>query len=139
MKTKSMALLIGAVGALTAVPASAEDLQVQFGAVTYQFYCVSCHGTSGKGDGPIAGSLPRPPADLTRLADKNGGDFPVERVSAAIDGRVEVVGHTGVAMPPWGQLFAHELEEFPEGTVVETMIARRIARIIAYLMTIQER
>jgi len=32
---------------------------------------VSCHGAAGKGDGVIAGSLKRRPADLTQLAKKN--------------------------------------------------------------------
>jgi mono/diheme cytochrome c family protein len=141
MTGKTIAALFGAALTLAAAPAFAQDLaklQAEFGAVTYQFYCVTCHGEGGKGDGPAAASLTPHPADLTGLARRNGGSFPVERVTAAIDGRVEVVGHLDLAMPPWGQLFAHELEAFPKGTILEALIARRIAHIIAYLETIQE-
>ena len=36
-------------------------------------YCASCHGTDAKGDGPMAKSLKVKPADLTRIAARNGG------------------------------------------------------------------
>jgi mono/diheme cytochrome c family protein len=36
-------------------------------------YCASCHGADGKGDGPMAKSLKVKPADLTRIAARNGG------------------------------------------------------------------
>ncbi|MDP1732249.1 MAG: c-type cytochrome [Devosia sp.] len=142
MPLRLTALLLCILGALSAAPAQADDigtLQLHFGTLTYQFYCVSCHGAGGKGNGPVAAALTRPPADLTQLARQNGGAFPVEKVTAAIDGRIEIVGHLNLAMPPWGQLFAHELEAFPKGTVVEALIARRIAHIIVYLESIQER
>ncbi|MHB1109510.1 MAG: c-type cytochrome [Devosia sp.] len=141
MLARTLSLLLGAFMALSAVPAAAEDLgrmQAQFGNVIYQLYCVACHGQGGKGDGPAAAALATRPADLTTLANRNGGIFPVERVTAAIDGRVEVVGHINLAMPPWGRLFAHEFEAFPEGTILEALIARRIAHIVAYLRTLQE-
>lgn len=35
------------------------------GALAYAAHCVSCHGTAGQGDGPLAASLAIPPADLT--------------------------------------------------------------------------
>ena len=141
MTQRSTVLLLGAVWALSTAPVAAAELggmQAQFGALSYQFYCVACHGEDGRGDGPAAASITPPPADLTTLARRNGGSFPAERVAAAIDGRVEVVGHLDLAMPPWGRLFAHELGEFPEGTILDALIERRIAHIIAYLETLQE-
>jgi mono/diheme cytochrome c family protein len=35
------------------------------GKATFTARCSSCHGASGKGDGPAARALPRPPTDLT--------------------------------------------------------------------------
>ena len=35
------------------------------GAALYPAHCARCHGAAGHGDGPAAGSLPVPPADLT--------------------------------------------------------------------------
>jgi hypothetical protein len=41
-------------------------------------------------------------------------------------------------MPRWGEIFADEVDEFPAGNAVEAFISRRIARLVAYLATIQE-
>ena len=41
----------------------------------YQAYCVQCHGKGGKGDGGLATGLRKPPADLTRIAERHGGTF----------------------------------------------------------------
>jgi putative copper export protein/mono/diheme cytochrome c family protein len=35
------------------------------GSTLYDQHCVACHGAGGHGDGPLAGKLPVPPADLT--------------------------------------------------------------------------
>ena len=140
MLARTLSLLLGFACALPALPAAAQgtSLQAQFGAATYKYYCETCHGEAGKGDGPAAASLSTHPADLTTLATRNGGTFPAERVTAAIDGRVEIVGHQDLAMPPWAALFAHEFESFAEGTVVDALIERRIAHIVAYIETLQE-
>jgi integrase len=40
-------------------------------------YCASCHGRSGKGDGPTASALKiPPPANLTTIAARNRGQCP---------------------------------------------------------------
>lgn len=46
----------------------------------YQNSCASCHGASGRGDGPLVRYLVTPPTDLSRLAQRNGGVFPRERL-----------------------------------------------------------
>ena len=114
MLARTLPLALGLAWALSAPPAAAQgiSLQAQFGAATYEYYCQTCHGEAGKGDGPAAASLSTHPADLTTLATRNGGTFPAERVTAAIDGRVEIVGHQDKAMPPWASLFAHEFDSF---------------------------
>ncbi len=35
------------------------------GAALYPGHCAACHGTEGRGDGPLAATLPVPPADLS--------------------------------------------------------------------------
>src|SRR5579859_4388914 len=39
----------------------------------YRGYCASCHGTEGKGDGPVAPALNSKMPDLTTIAQRNGG------------------------------------------------------------------
>lgn len=47
-------------GPETTAPAAVD---VARGKATYEMYCAACHGTSGKGDGPAAATLPTKPAD----------------------------------------------------------------------------
>ncbi|SFZ83472.1 Cytochrome C oxidase, cbb3-type, subunit III [Devosia enhydra] len=111
-------------------PASAT-----FGELTFQFYCSTCHGKEGRADTPAAAMFSA--TDLGYLASANGGTFPTERVRAIIDGREDIVGHTGVRMPPWARLFAHELEKVGSDEERERLIALRIADLVAYLQSIQ--
>lgn len=139
MSARTLSLVLGACLALSATPAPAEDLfrlQTLFGDAVYQLYCAACHGKTGKGDGPIAPALSTPPADLTSLARRNGGIFPIDRVTAAIDGRRKVFGHVDLPIPPLGYSFPIELKA--KGTLLKQLIARRIAHIVSYLESLQE-
>jgi len=76
------------------------------GPALYVAYCAGCHGKDGKA-GPMAKSLKVPPADLTRIARRNGGKFPLERVQRVISGEEHIpAGHGGRAMPVWGPVFS---------------------------------
>ena len=126
--------------AFATLPAAAQDLgrvQMHFGDSVFQLYCAICHGEDGKGDGPAASALNMPPADLTTLAQRNGGTFPARRVRAILDSLLDVAGHTSVALPPWAQLFAREFETFAEGPILDALVARRVDHILDYLESIQ--
>lgn len=41
----------------------------------YQNSCASCHGPKGEGDGPMALFLTVKPTDLSKLAERNQGNF----------------------------------------------------------------
>lgn len=71
----------------------------------FQNYCAVCHGKEGKGNGPAASALTKAPADLTRIAARNGGTFPDVRVKRYIEGLDEVPAHGTRDMPMWGELF----------------------------------
>jgi len=87
-------------------PALAQEYkQTTTGGAVFRTYCASCHGTSARGDGPLASAMNRKPANLTEIAKRNGGQFPSELVFKIIDGRQPVRGHGGPDMPVWGDVF----------------------------------
>ena len=106
--------------------------------------CASCHGVSGKGDGPVAKSLSPPPSDLTRLSEANNGVFPVSRVHEVIDGRIERLVHGTRDMPVWGERYIREMINpdspgFVSKERTEAMVRRRISDLVEYISTLQRR
>ena len=75
------------------------------GSEMYTAYCAVCHGVDGKGSGPVAEALKVPPSDLTALAQKNGGKYPSDHVTTAIQGDLRLAAHGSKEMPVWGDLF----------------------------------
>src|SRR5665648_1120297 len=76
MAKRAMKWLIVAsftIGITTAAWAQDSDLGISL----YRLACGVCHGIDGKGNGPLSEQLKVPPADLTVLAKKNNGVFPV--------------------------------------------------------------
>ena len=113
------------------------------GQAEYQSSCATCHGIDGKGKGPISTELRLPPPDLTVLAKKNNGVFPLSSVYEAIDGRKVIIAHGTRDMPVWGwrlspaqieQSLRHYLPIDPE-----YVVRLRILAVIDYLNRIQEK
>jgi mono/diheme cytochrome c family protein len=100
------AILLGPPAAL----AQAASTQSTPGAELFRTYCASCHGSSARGDGPLAASMSKKPANLTEIAKRNGGTFPTDMVFRTIDGRNPVKGHGGPDMPAWAEAFAKSRE-----------------------------
>ena len=102
---------IAAVGAsaalLFAAGASADrawdPVLAEMGADRYASHCSSCHGQTGRGDGPVGGALKTRPADLTTIALRRDGQFPDAEIARFIDGRFEVTAHGTREMPVWGE------------------------------------
>src|SRR5262245_34817487 len=96
--------------------------------------CASCHGSDGRGGGPVADSLRSRPPSLTEFAVRNHGVFPAERLHRIIDGKDQSVrAHGSFEMPVWGDAFRKR-----EGLTDEAVRAR-INAIVRFLSSIQER
>jgi len=139
--TAAIAIAVWISSILTGCADNARDIEA--GKQEYESMCASCHGVSGKGNGPQAQILPTQPADLTLLAKNNGGVFPARRIHGIIDGRNEVAAHGPRTMPVWGRFFQVDVPDLPDdatGTVNfrETTVANRIQVIIDYLSQLQE-
>jgi mono/diheme cytochrome c family protein len=104
------------------------------GSDLYAQYCGACHGSGGKGDGPLAATLRRPPADLTQIAARNGGKFDESALMTVIDGRRAVAEHGPRDMPVWGARFEDELKGEPMHTYVGLLQTRSL---VDYLRSIQ--
>ena len=70
----------------------------------YKNYCAPCHGTDGKGHGPVASSLKSQPTDLTEIQKNNHGKFPDSHVAAILQFGAEVPAHGTSTMPIWGPI-----------------------------------
>ena len=102
------------------------------GSDNFNAYCAPCHGRTGTGDGPVAPALTTRPADLTTLAVRNDGVFPSRSVREFVThGNPAIAAHGSSDMPIWGPTF-RSLEPS------DTLVATRIANIVAYLESIQQ-
>lgn len=129
---KILTIVIIGVGSSLAVAAGAQQVNYS-GPQDFQTYCTSCHGTGAKGDGMIAKSLARKPADLTQLSKRNNGVFPEDKAFKTIEGRTPGV-HGDADMPVWGDVFAKSSDSLG----VESATAR-ISALVKYLETLQEK
>ena len=120
---------------LLALAACVEDVVVD-GQQAFQADCAACHGSSGKGNGPLAAGLETPPPELTRIAARNGGIFPRDYVMSTIDG-FDRGAHFSPAMPEFGagdmgpQIMTEE-----DGNPVP--VPARLLALTNYLQNLQE-
>jgi len=130
--------LVAAVAAAFLVPAAARAqtfvLTDYSGEELFQQFCSACHGPSGRGDGPVAGTLNVLVPDLTRLEERHDGEFPAAEVRDLIDGRSLVVAHGTRTMPVWGYEFW--VEEGADATA-EGDAREIINRLVRHLESIQ--
>jgi mono/diheme cytochrome c family protein len=102
------------------------------GADLFQFYCATCHGHEGKGDGPVVPSLTKQPPDLTTIAARNGGHFPGEALVRFVAGDDRLVAaHGSREMPVWGPIF-RSLEPHDRLTRI------RIENVVAFIESMQK-
>jgi len=129
MKPFMVLTAVCAIGFASMTPAAAapQTSTTYSGPADYQVFCASCHGPSAKGDGVLAGSLRRRPADLTQLSNKNDGTFPGESVFKTIE-----AGHEKADMPAWSVVFAKSQDSAGEDAAKE-----RIRGLVKYLETLQ--
>ena len=121
----------GAAGQQTGPTQPPLVIPSMYGGDLFRFYCASCHGPEGKGNGPVASALNRRPADLTTIARRAGGRFPTDRVERYVTGdREPTPAHGSADMPVWGPIF-QALDSH------DTLNRMRIANIVTFIESIQ--
>ncbi len=100
----------------------------------YLANCAACHGSEGKGDGPLAAGLDPRPADLTQIARRNGGEFDFQSVMSIIDGYNAPERN----MPRFSDMLAQgEYMYFDSGDGTLTPTPVPLVALAAYLETLQ--
>ncbi len=99
--------------------------------------CASCHGLTGRGDGPLAAELEVKPANLTKIAARRDGLWPMVEVMSIIDGY-----HRRTLprekMPIFGDLAEGKLGPFDAGDGRLTPTPVKLIALANYLESIQD-
>lgn len=133
---RSIGVAAAAAAAVLAMRVDAFDavsLADYSGAELFERFCASCHGVSGRGDGPVAPGLRTAVPDLTAIA-RRYGEFPAARIRETIDGRGLIDAHGSRTMPVWGYEFWME-----EGAdvVAEREMRDVITRLVEHIRSLQ--
>lgn len=127
-----------AVGFAIAIGAfSAASFGEQAGKADYMTYCASCHGKTGEGNGPVAGSLQNRPPDLTYLhQQETDGAFPRKLVKGIIEGNPDYDKnfrtHGPSDMPVWGKIM------YEDSGQRESIANARINNLVDYIESLQK-
>jgi mono/diheme cytochrome c family protein len=83
-------------------PVLADQTSIERGAELFNINCVLCHGTEGKGDGPVASHLQNKPFDLTSFTMQSitdGGIFFV--ISTGVPGKMPALNENLTVRERW--------------------------------------
>jgi len=101
----------------------------------YTSYCAPCHGVNGKGNGPAASALKKPPTDLAALSKNHGGRFPARHIVSVLEFGAANPSHGTAEMPVWGPMLGSVDTAANEPNVR----ALRISNLNQYLQSLQEK
>lgn len=134
MLAAGMSLVL--VAACAGTPSNPRRVSNLSGLEMYQQLCASCHGVDARGHGPVAPLIKIGVPDLTRIAFRDGGEFPTEDVRRTIDGRFDRPAHGPRDMPVWGWRFydSSRGDDASERARVDALISR----LVDYLQSIQQ-
>jgi hypothetical protein len=113
-----------------------RELRQLSGMEMYEQLCASCHGVTGAGDGPVASLIKIGVPDLTKVARRDGGEFPTEDVRRTIDGRFDRPAHGPRDMPVWGWQFYDTAN--PDDAAERARVDSMIERLVDYVRSLQK-
>ncbi|HEY5755669.1 MAG TPA: c-type cytochrome [Steroidobacter sp.] len=131
----SLPIIAAALVACAPMPTQREVTQMS-GLEMYESFCASCHGAGAEGDGPVAPLIKIHVPDLTRMAKREGGEFPTEDVRRTIDGRFDRPAHGPRDMPVWGWQFYRS--DSTHDPAERARVDALIDRLVVYLRSIQK-
>src|SRR6056297_1031703 len=117
--------------------AACSPVSSNTGRAIYADKCAVCHGATGKGDGELAAGLDTRPADLTRIAARRDGVWPMLEVMGIIDGYSKRY-LPGSEMPIYDEFLEGDLVSFDTGNGLQQRTPAGLLAIAQYLETIQD-
>lgn len=131
--------ILAAAGILAATAVLAQDASEEYkvGQEEYLVACAACHGKVADGNGDLAEMFKAPVPDLTGIAKRNDGVFPLLKVIHAIDGRAVIRGH-GNPMPVFGNRYRQEATSGNAIFGAEAITRGRVLELALYIQSIQE-
>jgi cytochrome c553 len=113
---------------------AAQSTTAVDGATLFEAYCASCHGSSGKGNGPAARAIPTPVPDLTRYSQMHEGDCLMSLLAELQTGHrgstEPKVSEKDVDMPNWAPIFKSLSSD-------QSLAYLRLRNVAAYVSKIQ--
>jgi len=107
------------------------------GEALFEENCVGCHGNSGRGYGPLAAGLATDPADLTQIAARRAGVWPMLEVMSIIDGYSRNT-LPREDMPVFENFLDNEMVEFDTGNGASILVPEKMIDIVEFLLTLQD-
>jgi len=107
------------------------------GEMLFMENCVSCHGVSGRGDGALATGLNTSPADLTQIAARRDGIWPMLEIMAIVDGYSRNT-LPREDMPVFDQFLDDDMIEFDTGNGQTMLVPSKLIEVVNYLETLQD-
>ena len=134
MRHLATALISASILATACAPITSQE----DGEKLYAEFCASCHGASGRGDGPDAASIGKRPADLTTISKRNGGVFPMAYVISTIDGYTRAK-EGNLTMPEFGVMMEDQPTVMVDtGDGIQTPVPEPLFAVADYLRSIQQ-
>jgi mono/diheme cytochrome c family protein len=134
---RSLAQVAACLCVATVAAAEDADSEYSVGREEYVVACAACHGENADGNGPIATMFKGRVPDLTGIAARNDGVFPLLNVIHIIDGRAEVKAH-GNPMPIFGRRFTAEATDEAGAYGAEPLARGRVLELALYIQSIQK-
>jgi cytochrome c1 len=107
------------------------------GETLFKENCVSCHGFTGQGDGPLSAGLGTAPADLTQIASRRDGVWPMLEVMSILDGYLKAT-NPREDMPIVEDLLDNDMVEFDTGNGLTALVPIKLIEVVNYLESLQD-
>jgi mono/diheme cytochrome c family protein len=129
-----LAMLVSAALLSCVTPPGGSMRAVERGKDLYSVSCAGCHGGNARGSGPVAPLLGAQVPDLTLIAARRNGVFPLTEIYRIVDGQADLPEHGPRHMPIWGYEF---FGDSASDEAAHREASAKIDSVVAYLRSVQ--